>query len=110
MVEAVEDRLNARYRDAGWGHLTDAALGIAPCDVESQARRVAEWAHERIAALEAELEATKRREPEIEYSVLYEFAQEKRCSYNALCKAVREAVGAPVRVAAELAAADREQA
>lgn len=83
MIETFEEQLDARYRDAGWGHLTDAALGIAPCDVESQARRVAEWAYERIAALEAELEATKRRNLAIEYSVLYEFAQDNRCSYNA---------------------------
>lgn len=46
--------------------------------------------------------------PEIEYSVLYEFAKRKRCSYNDLCKAVREAVEAPIRVRTMLAAAKEE--
>lgn len=94
--------LDARYREEGWGRITDSALGIEPRNVESQARRVAQWAHERIEALEAEIEAAKRRVPHIEYSVLYEFAEAKRCSYNDLCKAVREAVTVPMQLEAEL--------
>jgi hypothetical protein len=46
------------YRDEGWQIITDAALGIPPTDVESQARTVARWSHEeitRLRALNAEL-------------------------------------------------------
>lgn len=46
--------LDERFRAEGWGLITDQALGIAPADVESQAREVARWAHQKIASLEAE--------------------------------------------------------
>lgn len=38
-------QLNARYREEGWGNITDEALGIDPADVEMQARTVARWAY-----------------------------------------------------------------
>lgn len=50
--------INERYRDEGWGKVTDKSLGISPENVESQARTVASWAHgelERLTALNAEL-------------------------------------------------------
>lgn len=40
--------------------------------------------------------------PEIEYSVLRKFADDKRCSFKDLCDAVREAVESPLRLRAEL--------
>jgi len=40
----TKDQLNQLYRDQGWGRLAEAALGIEPYDVESQARRVAQYA------------------------------------------------------------------
>ncbi len=49
-------RLNKRYRDEGWGHITDAALGIAPVDVESQARSVASYAADEIERLRHDIE------------------------------------------------------
>lgn len=41
------ERLNARYREEGWGLMTDQAFEgkLAPVDVESQARTVARWAY-----------------------------------------------------------------
>lgn len=48
-------RVNAMAREDGWGIVTDAALGILPEDVESQARVVARWAAARIKELEAEV-------------------------------------------------------
>lgn len=53
--KARRDMLNASYRAEGWPRITDAALGIDPCDVEAQARKVAAWAAEREAVLEAAL-------------------------------------------------------
>jgi len=47
--------LNATYRQEGWGRITDQALGIAPEDVESQARAVARWAFDEMARLKAAL-------------------------------------------------------
>lgn len=44
--------LDEKYRAEGWGKITDAALGIAPSAVESQARGVARYAAQRIAVLE----------------------------------------------------------
>jgi len=40
--------LDARYREEGWGLITDAVFQgrIAPTDVESQAREVARWAYQ----------------------------------------------------------------
>lgn len=55
MKSAIRDRLNASYRESGWGRITDQALGVEPYDVESQARRVAEWAHLTMSGLEAKL-------------------------------------------------------
>ncbi len=49
-------RLNKLYRDEGWGHITDDALGIAPVDVESQARSVASYAAEEIEHLRHDIE------------------------------------------------------
>ena len=47
--------LNALYRAEGWGLITDKALGIEPIHVESQARRVAEWAFHEITQLQQAL-------------------------------------------------------
>jgi hypothetical protein len=44
--------INKIYRDEGWGKITDLSLGIPPENVESQARMVARWAHDRISQLE----------------------------------------------------------
>lgn len=52
------DDLNQRYRDAGWSEIAEAALGIEPANVESQARDVARWSYAeitRLRALNAEL-------------------------------------------------------
>lgn len=51
-------RVNAMAREDGWGVVTDAALGILPENVESQARGVAKWAADRIKELEAKLATT----------------------------------------------------
>ncbi|ARB06171.1 hypothetical protein FDH38_gp117 [Dinoroseobacter phage vB_DshS-R5C] len=42
------DRLDALYREEGWGLITDQAFGgrVRPSDVELSARAVARWAHE----------------------------------------------------------------
>lgn len=40
----TKDQLNQLYREQGWGRLAEAALGIEPYDVESQARHVAQYA------------------------------------------------------------------
>lgn len=53
-------RVNAMAREEGWGTVTDAALGILPEDVESQARVVARWAAARIEELEAALDAGEK--------------------------------------------------
>ena len=45
--------LNQRYRDAGWGLVTDKALRIDPANVESVAREVAQWAYDEIAQRDA---------------------------------------------------------
>lgn len=45
--------LNAMYREEGWGRITDAALGIEPEHVESQAREVARWAADALEKAEA---------------------------------------------------------
>lgn len=44
------DELDEKYRQEGWGRVTDAALGIPPRDVESQARDVARWADVQLEA------------------------------------------------------------
>lgn len=46
------DKLDRRYREAGWGLITDAALGIPPHRVESQARMVADFATELAGSLQ----------------------------------------------------------
>lgn len=43
--EYARKRMNAIYREAGWGKIAHAALGIEPFDTEAQARDVARWAH-----------------------------------------------------------------
>lgn len=45
--------LNAKYRDEGWGLITDAAFNgrLHPVDVESQAREVARYAFARLSSL-----------------------------------------------------------
>lgn len=48
--------------------------------------------------------------PEIEYSVLRKFADDKRCNFKELCDAVREAVEAPLRLRAELLRAPAKEA
>lgn len=46
------EKLNAQYRaEEQWPSVTDPALGIEPCNVESQARSVGEWAASRIESL-----------------------------------------------------------
>lgn len=51
--------LNKKYREEGWGIITDRALGIDPEFVESQARTVARWAYEEIERLSAEIARLK---------------------------------------------------
>lgn len=43
-----DDLLDARYREEGWGLITDKAFGgrLRPLNVESNAREVARWAYE----------------------------------------------------------------
>lgn len=48
--------LNKRYREEGWGQITDKALHILPENVESQARTVARWAWDEIQKLTAKIE------------------------------------------------------
>jgi len=45
------ERLNKRYREEGWGKITDKALCIDPYDVESAARCVARWSYDHIKFL-----------------------------------------------------------
>lgn len=52
--------LNDRYRQEGWGRITDEALGIPPQNVEASARSVARWAHDRIEAQAAEIERLRK--------------------------------------------------
>ncbi len=47
-AQHISKTLDRSYRNDGWGRITDKALQIAPSDVESQARRVAEWAHDQL--------------------------------------------------------------
>lgn len=47
----TEDELNEQYRAEGWGRLAEAALGIKPSDVESQARTVARAWHDSVKML-----------------------------------------------------------
>jgi hypothetical protein len=47
----TDEERDAAYRHEGWGRVTDKALGISPSNVESQARRVAEWAFDAIGCL-----------------------------------------------------------
>ena len=61
MIDNARIRLNALYREEGWGKVSDAALGIEPYDVESQARRVAEWAHNEIERLNFEFNSLRAR-------------------------------------------------
>jgi len=46
--EERDARLDARYREEGWGLITDQVFGgrLRPLNVESQARDVARWAYE----------------------------------------------------------------
>ena len=46
MTTDTDAKLDERYRKEGWGVITDIALGVAPSDVESQAREVARWCYE----------------------------------------------------------------
>jgi hypothetical protein len=55
MTEERFPKVNAMAREEGWGKITDEALGILPENVESQARSVASWAHECLAAKDAEI-------------------------------------------------------
>ena len=43
-----DDKLDALYREEGWGLITDKAFGgsLRPMDVESQAREVARYAYD----------------------------------------------------------------
>lgn len=50
------DELNVHYREEGWGRITDAALGIDPVNVETQARLIAQWAAAHIDQLTARIE------------------------------------------------------
>lgn len=43
--------LDDKYRDEGWGIVSERALSIRPSDTESQAREVARWAWAEIERL-----------------------------------------------------------
>lgn len=51
-TEERDDKLDARYREEGWGLLTDQAFAgrLRPRNVESQARDMARWAYEKMKA------------------------------------------------------------
>jgi hypothetical protein len=48
IAHARYDEIDKMYREQGWPQVTDEALGIPPHQVESQARDVAKWAHEKL--------------------------------------------------------------
>ena len=66
-ISARADDLDEAYRrNEIWPAITDAALGIRPSDVESAARRVAEYAAEALAAKDSALTAEREKIAELE--------------------------------------------
>lgn len=58
-----KDKLDAGYREEGWGKITDAAFGgrVRPSDVEAGARIVAQYASDALAKAEVENDALWKR-------------------------------------------------